>query len=1189
MRLEKLEIHGFKSFADKVEFQFKPGMTAFVGPNGCGKSNVVDAVKWVLGEQSVKALRGNEMLDVIFNGTPSRRSRGYAEATLTLSNTKGLLPTEFEEVGVTRRLYRSGESEYYINKQRCRLRDIRDLFMDTGIGMDAYSVIEQGKVDVLLTSNKADRRAIFEEAAGISKYKSQKRTCLLKLERVTNNLLRLGDIIDEVEKRMRSVNYQAAKARRWKRLDDERRELAIALALHNYGKLLGEQQAAARETGDLSSEVERLSAAAERLEAELSALETGLTDAEHAIGELRSEEVRITSQLEAAEQAVKMNERRMSEQDDLEAASKAEIAKAEASIEMMRAELEQSRGEVEQLTTAIEAARADLTQRREAVRGIEERVRAARTKIDQQRGRSVELAGERARCNNEITAIASQCEQLDRQDQRLAGRTAEFRGGLAEAQDRRRQVRTRHDALQTRAARLQTERAAAQREQDAARAELNDLTERINANRAEQAAVGSRLEVLRDLEDKQDGVGEGVRALREAMNSGDGSVSGLCGTVADVLEVDVAHAGAIEAALGMHAQAIVTETSDAAHEAMRYLAGAGRGRAAFLPLTVPNGRPELSAPPEAVGRAVDLVRCSARYEPAIHHLLGDVCVVADLDAARRLAEANGRVARYATLDGHLLDPRGVSVGGSAQGATGLISRRSELRMLDVKQGTLEADWSVLSTQRNEVATRLTQTEERIRRIDADAERARSEAAGLAADLGNLGQQIERLEAEIETHESERAEIAGNIEQLGRREREARQESARLERVEQELKESLAEQEVLLHQAESERDKLRETIAQLDVAQAQRTEKAGSLKRRVGELDHLIGERQSSLSAARQQIDVCVRRRMEAYNAMLAKRGEIQSLLERRGEVGKARAEAEQQLAVVRDNFTAKRDERNQSARRAKEAEARLNDLNVRATKIAMRMENLEGRAESEFEASLAEMHASAAIEERDWDAVAGEIEEIERKIRSMGSVNTYAIEELEELEKRAAELRAQRDDLQKAEGTLREIIRKINRKSREMFRETFDAVRENFQTIFRKLFGGGRADIVLEEDVDILDAGVDVIACPPGKEPASISLLSGGEKTMTAIALLFAVFRSKPSPFCILDEVDAALDESNIERFCLMVREFLEGSQFLVVTHSRSTMAMADVLYGITMQEPGVSTKVEVRFNDEVEPMVAGG
>jgi len=1192
MRLEKLCVCGFKSFADRTEFVFQAGLTAFVGPNGCGKSNVVDAVKWVLGEQSVKALRGNEMQDVIFNGAPTRRSTGYAEATLTLSNTKGLLPTDYETIGVTRRLYRSGESEYYINKQRCRLRDIRDLFMDTGIGMDAYSIIEQGKVDVLLTSNKQGRRAIFEEAAGISKYKAQKRICQSKLERVGSNLLRLGDIIDEVEKRMRSVKYQAAKARRWKRLDDQRRELSVALALHQYDLLVKDRDATAQELTALRSEAGGLHAGIERMEAELSELETAVIEADQRIATLESEDVLISSRLGAAEDAIRLNEQRIAELNDLEEATKADIARSEAALELMGAELDKDTTEIADLDKAISTGKAELAERSEAITEIENTLRGLQDEIEEKRVRAVDLASERAKHNNELSAIAAQREQLERQDRRLVERAQERRDSLTACGERRQGLRDRSDAVAERIGGLEQERAAVERERERIVRQVSEFTERMNSKRSETAAVNSRRELLHDLEQKLEGVSAGVKHLLEASRGESPAVSGICGVIADCIEVDVQHAAAVEAALGPHEQLVVTESFSAMTDAIDFLAQGEKGKVSFLPVDVISGQvkelgdyPHL---PEVVGRAVDLIRRPAELDRPLRYLLGDVLVVRDIHAAKQLAATNGHGVRYATLDGQLLNPRGVSLGGAARGASGVISRRSELRALEVQQAQLEADVAVLEKQREDGAQKAAQSQRRIGELMAQVADARSEAAGVQAEFATLEASVKRLESELAANESERAEIADNIQALGGREAEVREESGRIEQSEAELKAALAEQARLVGESEAARERARSDAAGLEVAQAQRVEKAGSLRRRLDELDRLIAERQKSLETSRAQVANCTRRRSESTQTIFAKKAEIAGLLQRRGSLGAEKAEAANRREVVRVQFDSRREERNAASRQAKEADAKLNKLNVHATEIAMRIENLEHRAQSEYDASLAEQYQGAEGEERNWDEVAQEIESVNQKMKSMGVVNTYAIEELEQLQTRAAELTRQREDLQKAEHTLKEIIRKINRRSREMFRKTFDDVRENFQGLFRKLFGGGRADIVLDEDVDILDAGIDIIACPPGKEPASITLLSGGEKAMTAVALLFAIFQSKPSPFCILDEVDAALDESNIDRFCMLVREFLQNSQFLVVTHSRRTMAMADAMYGITMQEPGISTKVSVKFDGESEMEAAG-
>ena len=1192
MRLEKLELHGFKSFADKTEFVIQPGLTAFIGPNGCGKSNVVDSVKWVLGEQSVKALRGNEMQDVIFNGTPSRRSRGCAEVTLTLTNTKGILPTDYETVSVTRRLYRSGESEYFLNKQRCRLRDIRELFMDTGIGMDAYSIIEQGKVEILLTSNKQDRRAIFEEAAGISKYKAQKRVCLSKLDRVDTNLTRLTDIIDEVEKRMRSVKYQAAKARRWKRLDDQKRELVIALALHQYDLLVQDRDATAQQLAALRSETGQLHAAIERMEAELSEFETAVIEADQKVARLESEDIRINSQLQAAEDAVRMNEQRITELDDREKAAQQEIAETGATLKLMRVELDQSGTDITELEKAITEGESALAERRAAAKQTDEQVHSLRRDIEDRRAQALDLASEGARHKNELSSIIGQREQILRQDRRLAERVAEHRQSLSACETEKEQLAEKRDQLAAQIAAQQRRRDAAEHERDGLGRQHAEISDTLSAKHSEKASVSSRWELLGDLEKKLEGVSAGVRHLLEASGGDDPQVAGLCGVIADAIEVDIEHAAAVEAALSPHGELVVTDSFAAMTEAIDFLAQGEKGKASFLPLEAidePTVLPdEHSGHPDVVGRAIDLVRHPESLRKAIRYLLGDVLVVRDIRAARQLAATNGQSVRYATLDGQLLDPRGISVGGAARGAPGVISRRSELRALEVQRASLEADEAVLEKQLEENAERTARAAQTIHGLAAQLGRTQAELADVRAGLGRLDAFSKRVQSELEAGESERAENASLVDTLNRQEAEAREEARRIGQAEAELKERLAGLQSQRAEAESRRDRLQAEAAELGMAQAGRLEKKEALRRRIDELRRQLAEQDKRLEAARTQAQDCILRRRQAAETILEKKKDIQGLLERRGKLGTEKAEAGNRKELVRVQFDSKREERNGASRRAKEADAKLNELTVHASEIAMKIETLEGRTNSQYECSLAERRQQGEVAERDWEETRREIESVNQKIKAMGSVNTYAIEELEELQTRAAELRDQREDLERAERTLKDIIRKINRRSREMFRTTFEDVRENFQILFRKLFGGGRAEIVLEEEVDILDAGIDVIACPPGKEPSSITLLSGGEKAMTAVALLFAIFRSKPSPFCILDEVDAALDESNIDRFTGLVREFLQDSQFIVITHSRRTMAMADALYGITMQEPGVSTQVSVTFSDENEIAAAG-
>ena len=685
-------------------------------------------------------------------------------------------------------------------------------------------------------------------------------------------------------------------------------------------------------------------------------------------------------------------------------------------------------------------------------------------------------------------------------------------------------------------------------------------------------------------------MGEGVRHLLEASQGDSAQVTGIHGLVADLIDVDAPHAAAIEVALGANEQLVLTDSLDAATNAMAFLAREQKGQAAFLPLDGLEFADRPAAWPQdpgIVGPAVDLVRGPDTLDRPLRYLLGDVLVVRDLATARRLAASNGHGQRYATLDGQLFSPHGISVGGTARGISGVISRRSELRALEVERATLDADIAVLGRRRQDCAESAAGARQQLEAVVAELGRGRDEQAALRAELGELDAGVRRLEAELEANESERAETVSNLELLANRESVARDESARVEQAEAELQSTLAQQEAEFKESEAQRDQSRDEISRLEIAQAEQLQRAESLRQRAVELtDGMVGC-EHRLETARHQVEACRRRRGEADQAILDRKRETAVLLERRGRLGLEKAEASNRRELVGQQFQVRREERSTAGREAKEAGKKLNELNVHVREIALRIENLESRTESELACSLAERQGQGPVEELDWDAVATEIETLRGKMRSMGSVNTYAIEELEELEARAAELRSQREDLQRAEQKLKDLIRRINRRSRELFQKTYDDVRANFQELFRKLFGGGRADVILEPDVDILDAGVDIIACPPGKEPASITLLSGGEKAMTAVALLFAIFKSKPSPFCILDEVDAPLDEHNIERFCMLVRDFLRDSQFIVITHSRRTMAMADALYGVTMQEPGISTKVAVKFDDDNEAKVA--
>ncbi|MFW6107263.1 MAG: chromosome segregation protein SMC [bacterium] len=1188
MRLEKLEVYGFKSFADKTEFHFEPGLTAFVGPNGCGKSNVVDAVRWVLGEQRPKALRGSEMADVIFKGNAdTRRSLGFAEVTITLDNRGRTLPIEYDQVAITRRLYRSGESEYLINKQPCRLRDIRELLMDTGIGMDAYSIVEQGKIDLVLQSNPKDRRSIFEEAAGISKYNAKRRAAARKLERVEQNLLRLGDTIEEVKKRLRSIRRQAAAARRYKEHAENLRRLRLAQQLHTYHRLVGERAATDAAIAAAQDDQQALQAAAQRIEAQLAQLDTDTIEAQRQLARLESQHAEFQAHSEALEESIRLNRERIR---DAEAARNriheaqrqlaARLEHARSSLHASRERLGHLEAELQDIDAEAAQARADLQELTGQCGDLGRRSEALRTEV-------LDALRQRAAHQNQLASLHSECRALEAQRQRLARRDAEIAQRLDQQRAERTQVGERIEGLEAAIEADRARFAARAEERGELRAQIESLNEQVAEHSNTLSAKNSRRDLLEDLEARFEGVELGTQTLLERQADG----QCLHGMVADLLQVEPQYALAIEAALGGAVQHLVADTLDSAAEAVTHLKAVDGGRTTLLPLdrllgSNGNGH-ELLEHPGVISRALDLVHFDPHVSPAIEHLLGDTYVVEDLEAALQVASATEQNVRLATLAGDVLQPRGTLYGGSPHEHTGLLSRKNELRTLADDIRALEESLAQLRSRRdhfiNESAV-----------LDSELEEARQRLNQLNLDLATAREQASRIDDRIQTLEEERLvgqseteELHDELDRRRQRVAELAEQIQACDRRDEELKARLAAIDEQRRQAQERRDELERHVGDLAVQRAQKASEREHLAASLDRVQSDIADFQQAHQHAQSELAELAARRQAAADEIAAKEGEIQKLRERKDALGHQRVEAENRRAQLLEDTQSLRQQLHDTREQLRLKDQETQDLRLQRNEHELRINDLAEKVQEEHRQDLRQLHEDYQEPDVDWEEVAEEMAALRRKLDNMGTVNLLAIEEQAELEQRADFLASQEQDLLKAKHSLQEVIRKVNRQSRQLFEQTFQTVRQNFQNLFRKLFGGGKADILLEPDVDVLEAGVEIIAKPPGKELSRLSLLSGGEKSLTAAALLLAIFKSKPSPFCILDEVDAALDDSNIGRFVGLLREFLRESQFIIITHSKQTMGVADVLYGITMQEPGVSTKVAVRLDDVAEPQVA--
>ncbi len=1193
LRLRKLVLNGFKSFADETEFVFDRPIVGVVGPNGCGKSNVVDALKWVLGEQSAKSLRGGAMLDVIFNGSGNRPAGTSAEVTLHFDNlgdaSSRPLPVDADEVTVGRVLLRDGTSHYKLNGRNARLKDVRELFLDTGIGVDAYSIIEQGRVAQMLDANPAERRLIFEEAAGISRFKQQKKEAQRKLERVDANLLRLGDVFDEVAKQVRSLKLAAGKARSYQELTTRLSELRRRAAVHEYHALVTRRQERTTEREAAAFEADDAAGELRSAESRLADLRQQAERAEEARRQSEVGLVQIEGRIERAAQRIDYAHQQAEQLRGQEAQLAIDRADAQRQLSELAAAVEEDERSLTDATEELEKARGEIEARHAAHRDAQLAQAKHAESAEQSKAALLRSMNALAAADRRLGALEiEQKAAADRLDV-LASRAAQLRDAVGSA-------RSTVTALDARVAELAETREVAQAALDAKRREavslgdkLSGLGERLAEAREQRSGLASRRKVLTDLEVRREGLGEGVKQI---LRERDGTFSFVRGLVADLLRVDVEHAAVVEAALDGRDQWLVVDAGALPAAALEHQAAL---RDLPSRVTLVASTDTASQLPADGERASDLVQSDPEHRPLIERLLGATRVVDSLASV-----VAGQ--RCVTRDGDLVEADGTLRIGPAGAGSGLVSRRSELAEVSHQMEELDA---AIDRLRGEVAQGSSDSKQIERDVNATRERVYEVNA----------QQVEAAEKRS-AHQDRLATFQRELPSV---EQEAREVTERRESLEAERD----QQDVARQKAADERDAA-EASQQSLAAEANTV--AGQIAQAAEALTATrvaLGQIQEQQIAARRAVDRHAARRRELRQQIERLDTAAATLDERRDAITDEAAVAESEkthLEQEREELIARVAElaakvralRSEAAdgadrvdaiqHRKADAEDRVRAADAALAELAVRLETAVARAAEEAELDVVAAHAEVSeggYEEpdEDWDAVANEVRDLRARISRLGSVNVDAIGELEQLQGRESTLGEQLDDLRTSKKQLGELIDSLNVESSERFEQTFNAVREHFSLMFRKLFGGGRADLYLQTEVvekrrddegnvsqvtrtvDPLDAGIDIVARPPGKQPVSISQLSGGEKTMTCVALLMSIFKSKPSPFCVLDEVDAALDEANNARFNRILEEFLGESQFIVITHSKRTMRAADVLYGVTMQDQGVSKKVEVRFD----------
>ncbi len=1202
MRLKQLIMAGFKSFADKTVFDFHDGITCIVGPNGCGKSNVVDGIKWVLGEQSAKSLRGSEMQDVIFSGSSARKSSGYAEVVLVFDNSDGLVTPPVAangaegEISIARRLYRSGQSEYLINQAPARLRDIRELFMDTGIGTDGYGVIEQGRVEMFLNASTEDRRQIFDEAAGISKYKARKKETMRKLERVDQNILRINDSLADVERRLRSVKLQAGKARNFTAYTEQLNDLKSLFYLSQYHRFGTQRSEMERRVGLAQDQLKHKQSEMQRLEQTRDGAEVESAALNRQGRQLQEEHNAVIGKVNTGKHRVELLTKRAEELSEYLLNATHRCEELETKLDSVAEQLAQSLAELQQL----EVRQGELTEAHAQVQtdaqAGQQRIAESQLALEQAKSHAVDLMRQIGQCQSQLQAGQVKRDNLTAQQERLAARAQAIAQSLGRFDQERATGQAELDELASRIATDQSHLEQKRNEAVAAAENHHKLQEQLNALREQRSGVVSRSDMLRDMLDHLEGVGTGTREALEAAR--DGKLDGILGMLGDHIRTDVEHAPLVEAALSGADQYLLAESWSAVDaERLNELLG-DSGAAEVLAIDQVDAFCSdfaLSDCPQAQARVIDYVRFADWLSPLMWRLLGRTLVVDSLADAAVASKVAPKGSRFVTRTGDVWEADGRIRLGSGHQASGVISRHSEMEELDsrlvVIDGEIEqvsAHFTDAGTHREQLehaigelrstlqsaGTARVEVEGRLRRLDEQIEQLRTEQPVVASELNGVQEDVARLadslaetETQLKTLEAENATRASDIEAM----------SATLE----------ADQ--------ASQDQLNARLTELKVTLGQVVEKQASLSRSK---ESLIGQRehmQNDLNAQREEINVAKERRMQTEQDIQTTCEELEALEARQGQLGQDVADHEASRRSLSERMG---EIRRQGEAYRKEEEAikdQINGVRQEQGQLAVRIEGLVEKASEELHMELVERFADYEHDdERDWNAVEAEIHDLKGRIERLGNVNLDAISEQEELEATHEDKAKQLADVIESQKKLSELIDRLNAESHRRFVETFQAVRVNFHELFRKLFGGGKADLVLLDEENPLESGIDIIARPPGKELSRLSLLSGGEKAKTALALIFSFFRSRPSPFCLLDEVDAPLDEANTDQFARMLREFTDQTQFIVISHAKRTMSQVDVLYGVTMQEPGVSTRIAVKFEDvheideKLEPVAAG-
>ena len=1177
MYLKSIEVQGFKSFANKITFEFHNGITGIVGPNGSGKSNVGDAVRWVLGEQSAKQLRGGNMQDVIFSGTETRKPLGFAYVAITLDNSDHKLPIDYQEVTIARRLYRSGESEYLLNGTACRLKDVNELFYDTGIGKEGYSIIGQGQIDKILSGKPEERRELFDEAAGIVKFKRRKNTAMKKLEEEQQNLTRVNDILSELTRQLAPLEKQAETAKVYLKKKETLKQLDIQMFLVEMARIREQLKAVEEKYQIAQSDLEETCKSFDVTKTEYENLEKELENLEEEIQKSRDKSTQKTLEKQNLENQIHLLKEQIHSAKQNETQYQERTIALEADIEKRKgeekgyleekAQLEERAAEFSKVQSEAQGAFKEIAIE---INNLEETIEAGKNEI-------IEILNQRASIKGKLQRYDTMMEQISIRKVALNQRHLRLKSEAAQLDASEEEYKLQKQNIEETIEKLIRQGNRCEDQIKKYQAEISKTSQQLENEKTAYHREASRLESLKNITERYDGYGNSIRRVMEQKKN----VSGIKGVVADLLKVEKNYETAIETALGGSIQNIVTDNENTAKGMIEFLKKNKYGRATFLPLTSMKNKKSFNNPaalkePGVIGVASDLVQVEAEYEGLANYLLGRTLVVDHIDNGIAIAKKYQYTIRMVTIEGESLNPGGSLTGGTFKNNSNLLGRRREIDELHGNVEQLRQNIEKLQTTLEEYRNKRNYFRDEAARMQESLQEQYIQENTVQMNLNSMSDKRAEIKQGYENLKRESAEIEKQIKEI-----EENSQSIQLEMEASSSQETALEASINERQEELENKKRKEAEISKKLEKSQ-LEGAGITSRK-GFIQENLRRIQEELQSLQLQKETLFLGMQEGKEEAAKKENEIIKIQQ---EIELTAKEEEEDKAKLQEALL-KKEKMNQEHKaffsKRDELSARMNLLDKESYRLVGQKEKLEENQETqvnymweEYEITYSQALIDMPDELQDRAEIKSAISNMRSEIRQLGNVNVNAIEEYKELSERHTFMKTQHDDLVQAEETLQGIINELDIGMRRQFEEKFAQIRVEFDKAFKELFGGGKGTLELDEEEDILEAGIRIISQPPGKKLQNMMQLSGGEKALTAIALLFAIQNLKPSPFCLLDEIEAALDDSNVTRYAKYLHKLTKNTQFIIITHRRGTMTAADRLYGITMQEKGVSTLVSV-------------